>query len=147
MKDYANFTDKPTPPKDESTDDDTDGEEDDRALLQINSLCDVRLPRATGLEKLKAFIIQSKAFLKLRDDVRDFVYPRPRTNGPEAQHQPLVSASNSFCTSSALKTLLLLLYSKTISAAVLALYEPPLCMGFARVRWTCVSLLSSPTRQ
>jgi hypothetical protein len=38
------------------------------------------LPQITTLEHLKVFLINSKAFLKLKDEVREFAFPRSQTN-------------------------------------------------------------------
>ena len=130
-----------SPTREKLNDDNTDEEESDTD--------NQALPQIATLEHLKAFMVNSKAFLKLRDNVREFVFPRSQMNLDQikATSQLPVIASDALQALMTLRSVLFMLYSLFINSVIAGLYEHSLCIDFDRVRWTCVSTLHPTTCQ
>lgn len=117
-----------SPTREKLNDDNTDEEKSDtnnQALSQIATL-----------EHLKAFMINSKAFLKLRDNVREFVFSRSQMNLDQikAMSQLPIIASDALQALMILRSVLFMLYFLFINSVIVGLYEHSLCIDFDRVR-------------
>ena len=81
-------------------------------------------------------MINSKAFLKLKDNVREFAFSRSQMNLDQIKvtSQLSIIASDALQALMILKSVLFLLYSLFINFVVVDLYEYSLCIDFDRVQ-------------